>query len=66
MKERGIIRKSFGNPNGNPFLQILWHENAPAIGIKLNETAWKILKANKNKRNVKAPKPILEEKLKTS
>ena len=34
-----------------------------SIGIKNNKTAWKILKANKNKRNFKAQKPKLKEKL---
>ena len=30
-----------------------------------NKTAWKILKANKIKRNIKATKPKIKEKLKT-
>ena len=55
---------SKANTNGEPFSRIFWHENTLAIGTKLNKTAWKILKANKNKQNIKAPKPKLTEKLK--
>ena len=40
----------------NAFLRISRHKNTLVIRTKLNKTAWKILKANKNKRNIQAPK----------
>ena len=35
------------------------------LQLEQNKTAWKILKANKIKRNIKATKPKIKEKLKT-
>ena len=52
------------NNNGDPFSQIFWHGNTLAIETKLNKTAWKILKANKNKWNIKALIYKLMKKLK--
>ena len=49
------------NTNGDPFSRFFWHENTLVIVKKLKKTAWKVLK---DKRNVKAPKRKLNEKLK--
>ena len=44
------------NTNGDPFSRIFLYENTFLIGAKFNKTAWKILKTNKNKQIIKAPK----------
>ena len=52
------------NTNGEPFSRIFWHEDTLKDGTKPNKTAWEVLKINKNKLNIKAPKRKLKDQLK--
>ena len=53
------------NTNGDLFCEFSDMKMLFVIGTKLNKTAWKILKPNKCKQNIKSPKRKLKEKLKS-